>query len=307
MIHRPVLSNEVLDLLRVRCGGIYIDGTVGSGGHALEILKRIGATGRLLGIDRDEEAVKRAEKTLADYKNNCLLAHGNYADMLDIAKYLDVGPVDGVLLDIGVSSEQLDSPERGFSFIKDGPLDMRMDRSDEKTAADIVNDLSEHDLCSLLRAFGEEPRSGSIARAVARERANAPITTTGRLADLVTKAAGGRRGRLHPATRTFQALRIAVNDEFDSLERGLLAGSELLASGGRMAVISFHSLEDRIAKRFFMRHRGVWVSLPGGGREWQGEEPVMARVTGKPVRPSEQEIAENPRSRSAKLRVAERI
>jgi 16S rRNA (cytosine1402-N4)-methyltransferase len=313
-----VLLNEVLDLLGVKAGGIYVDGTVGSAGHAMAILERIGPHGFLLGIDRDEEAVARARdrlgsgRSVADMgvggrQGRCCLVHGNFADMASMAGSQGISHVDGVLLDLGVSSEQLECGDRGFSFRNDGPLDMRMDRGQRLTAADLVNGLSEDGLSVLIRDFGEERWARRIARAVVEERARAPITTTRQLAEIIRRAVGGGRGRIHPATRTFQALRIKVNDELEHVRKGLAAGLNLLAVGGRVAVITFHSLEDRIAKEFFVEHAGRWESLASGGREWRGATPAVSFVTRKPVRPSEEEATVNPRARSAKLRVVERV
>ena len=305
-MHRPVLVREMLDLLAVRRGGTYVDGTVGSGGHAAALLEQIGPAGTLIGIDRDSAAIGRATERLQDYPGRCRLVHGNYADMAAIAASMGVDQVDGILLDLGVSSEQLETPERGFSFMDDGPLDMRMDTSDGETAAELVNRLSQAELGELIRCLGEEPMARRIAAAVVRDRSLSPIAGTGRLAATVAGVAGRRRGRIHPATRTFQALRMAVNDEQKHLRAGLAAGLDLLNVGGRMAVISFHSIEDREVKTFFRRHAGRWESLQSGGRKWIGEKPRVTLVTRKPAGPSEQEIADNPRCRSAKLRVAER-
>jgi len=306
-VHRPVLLAEVLDLLNVRQGGTYIDATLGGGGHALAILEGIGSRGFLLGIDRDREAVRRARRRLAAWHEQARLVRGNFGNVGNAAKAQHLDRVDGVLLDLGVSSDQLGNAERGFSFVADGPLDMRMDTSMGETAFDIVNAFSEEKLCAVLRSLGEEPRARQIARAIVRERSRQPITTTGQLAALVERAARGRRGRRHPATRTFQALRIAVNNELEELQQGLEQGVSLLRDGGRMAVIGFHSLEDRIVKRFFAAHVGKWTSLQGGGREWTGERPCVALVNRKPVTPSREEQVANPRARSAKLRVAERL
>jgi 16S rRNA (cytosine1402-N4)-methyltransferase len=206
-----------------------------------------------------------------------------------------------------VSSEQIDTARRGFSFMADGPLDMRMDPTEGPSAADVVNGLPEEDLFSVLKTLGEEPAARRIARAIAAARQAAPIAGTGQLASIVARAVGGRRGRLHPATRTFQAIRMRVNREQESLDRGIEAGLSLLGTGGRMAVISFHSLEDRIVKNGFRRHAGQWESLAAGGRAWRGEEPRVQIVTRKPVTPAEDEQRRNPRSQSAKLRVAERL
>ena len=305
-MHLAVMVGEVVELLSVGRGGVYIDGTVGSGGHAAAILDAAGPGCRLLGIDRDAEALGRARERLAGRRDACELVRGDFADMAGLASGCGITAVDGILLDLGVSSDQLESAERGFSFEQDGPLDMRMDRSQPTRAADLVNALSEAELKRILREFGEEPRAGGVARRIVSAREASRIETTAELSRLAVRAWGGRRGRRHPATRTFQALRIAVNRELDSLAAGLAAGLRLLKPGGRMAVISFHSLEDRIVKHAFARHAGRWESLPAGGREWRGEEPAVRRVTRKPVRPSEEEAVRNPRARSAKLRVAER-
>lgn len=305
-MHEPVLLNEVLELLEIKEGGTYIDGTVGSGGHALAMLERIGPSGLLLGIDCDEQALERARARLAGWEKQCFLVQANYADMVNVARSKNIDRVNGVLLDLGVSSEQLDAPERGFSFMKDGPLDMRMDGSAKRTAEELINNLPEEELFDILRNLGEEPMARRIARVVAREREKIPITTTKQLADLVARAVRGRRERVHPATRAFQALRMAVNSELDSLQKGLSEGLDMLIEGGRMAVVSFHSLEDRLVKRFFARHAGRWESLQAGGREWRGEKPAVSLVNRKPITPSDEEIHRNPRARSAKLRVAER-
>ena len=306
-MHWAVMVGEVLDLLEVKRGGTYVDGTAGSGGHTVALLEKVGPEGTVLAIDRDEEAVERTRSRAAEKKGRCLLAHGNYVEMGEIARERGIDAVDGVLLDLGVSSEQLDVAGRGFSFAGDGPLDMRMDRSSGRTAADLVNDLPESELISLIRELGEEPRGRRIAQAIVAARAEAPIVTTTQLSGVIENATGGRRGRLHPATRTFQGLRIAVNKELEVLQAGLSAGLDLLATGGRMAVISFHSLEDRIVKRFFARHAGKWESLAAGGSEWRGELPAVRLVNRKVVVPSRGETVENRRSRSAKLRVAERL
>ncbi len=302
--HRPVLLEQTVELLNPQRGGVYLDGTLGGGGHALALLERIDGQGRLLGVDRDAGAIERARSTLARYADSCVLVQGRYARMCEIARQQGITEVDGVLLDIGLSSDQLDAPERGFSFAADGPLDMRMDRSTGVTAAELLASLSGSELKSLLIRYGEERRAGRIARAIVAEREKQPLVRTAYLAELVSRAVGGRRGRRHPATRTFQALRIAVNGELDELAHGLAAGLELLSVGGRFAVITFHSLEDRLVKRFFARHAGRWESLPQGGQEWRGEMPAVTLVNRKPIVASEDELAANPRARSAKLRVA---
>ncbi len=307
MVHKPVLFAEVMDLLNVVEGGTYIDGTLGSGGHSVGLLRAMGANGRLLGIDRDEAALTRAAERLKEWKDNITLAHGNFGDIADIARDNGFCEVDGILLDIGVSSDQLEEAERGFSFMKDGPLDMRMDKSKGVTAADLVNTLPERELFCILRDYGEEMKAGRIVKSIVRARETGKITTTAGLAAIVERATGGRYGRIHPATRTFQALRIAVNDELDVLRKGLADGLTLLRTGGRMAVISFHSLEDRIVKRFFAAHAGRDVSLMAGGSEWQGELPKVKLINKKPVMAGKEECEINPRARSAKLRVAELV
>lgn len=306
-MHEPVLVKEVVDLLAIRSDGIYIDGTVGSGGHAAAIIEKLGPRGKLLCIDRDGEAVERARQALGRSDRLLGVVHGNYADMVEIAERHGIDRADGVILDLGVSSEQLESSERGFSFAKDGPLDMRMDRSEEVTAERIVNELPEGELCSILRNLGEERYARRIARVLVREREDGKIRTTGRLAELVARTVGrGRTGR-NPATRTFQALRMKVNEELRFLEAGLAAGLRILADNGRMAVVTFHSLEDRLVKDCFARHAGRWESLQAGGRRWMGSEPRVVLVNRKPVRPGDEEMTRNPRARSAKLRVVGRL
>ena len=306
-MHKPVMLKEVVELMGVKPGGRYIDGTLGGGGHAQAVLERIGKDGRLLGIDRDAEALARTTDRLKAWIPACVFEQGDFADMSAIAKRHDMERVDGILLDLGMSSNQVDDPARGFSFNHDGPLDMRMDLSQSLTAADIVNTADEEELANVLWRLGEESASRRIARLLVNERQREPIRTTARLAELVARAKGGVRGRVHPATRSFQALRMAVNHELESLTAGLEAAIGLLAPGGRLAVISFHSLEDRMVKHQLAGHVGRWESLEQGGREWKGEKPVMGWVVKKPVMASEEELADNPRARSAKLRVAERL
>jgi len=296
-----------MEFLAPKAGGVYVDGTLGGGGHADAILERIGGRGRVLGIDRDLEALQRAKERLAKWGEAVAVAHGNFADIGALALNSGFESVDGVILDIGVSSDQLDATERGFSFREDAELDMRMDRSAGESAAELLARLSAAELTRLLREYGEEPRARAIAAAVVRERALAPITRTLRLADIVSRASGWRQGRRHPATRTFQALRIAVNDELGALRAGLIGGLNLLKEGGRLVVIAFHSLEDRIAKRFLRRHAGRWESLQSGGQRWEGEEPPLRILTKRPVAATDAEVELNPRARSAKLRAAERL
>lgn len=295
-MHQPVMVKEVVTLLGVQPGDVCIDGTLGGGGHAVALMKAAGESGFLLGIDRDEQAVERTRERLNDL-GRCRLVKGNYADMREIAESNGMESVDRILLDLGMSSFQVDEAERGFSFMNDGPLDMRMDRAAGLTAADIVNTFPEDELVATIRTLGEERFARKIAGAIVSARTEAPILTTGRLAEVVAGAVGGRRGRIHPATRTFQALRIEVNSEITSLEKGLSAGCDLLAKGGRMAVISFHSIEDRIVKRYFAGQSGAGDNING---------PTLERVTRKPVTASAEEISANPRSRSAKLRVVQK-
>ncbi len=306
-MHVPVMVNEVMDLLAIRAGGAYVDGTVGGAGHAEAMARRMGSDGRLLGLDRDSDAISRGRERLLPFAKSVTLVHGNFADLSQIAGEAGFAGVDGVLLDLGVSSFQLDEAERGFSFQSDGPLDMRMDRSLPKTAADLVAELPEADLANVLWRLGEERDSRRVAAAVVRARRSGAIRTTGRLADLVSEAKGGRRGRIHPATQTFQALRMAVNDELGGIERGIEAALRLVKVGGRVAVITFHSIEDRLVKTIFARHVGRWESLQAGGQRWVGEQPACRWVNRKPVEPTEAESRGNARARSAKLRVVERV
>jgi len=302
-----VLLREAIEGLAIRPGGLYLDGTLGGGGHARAILDRAAPGGRLVVMDRDAGAWDRARPKLEGAGTAVTWAPGNFRDMAAVADRLDLAAFDGILLDLGISSDQLDAPERGFSFQADGPLDMRMDSSQGRTAADLMNTLDEAALETLFRRYGEEPDARRLARAAVAERVRAPFSSTRGLAEWVARIKGGRAGRLHPATRVFQALRIAVNDELGALEAGLEAALGLLAPGGRLAVIAFHSLEDRLVKACFRRHAGHWENLQAGGRRWVGDRPRVRCLTRKPETPSEQEQNENPRSRSAKLRIAERI
>jgi 16S rRNA (cytosine1402-N4)-methyltransferase len=278
-----VLLAETMELLAVKSGGLYVDGTLGLGGHAVEILARSAPAGRLLGVDRDAETLERAREALARFGARARLVHADYRELPAL---LAGETVDGILLDLGVSSVQLDTPERGFSFRADGPLDMRMDRSGGETAADVVRDTGERDLADLIYRYGEERASRRIARAIVDARRRERITTTAALAAVVRRAVRHSRPGLDPATRTFQALRIHVNRELEGLERTLEALASCLAAGGRLAVIAFHSLEDRAVKHTFRE-------LAKGG---------FRVLTRKPVRPTEAEERENPRSRSARLR-----
>jgi len=305
-MHLPVLLNETLDLLITRPGGTYIDGTLGRGGHAVGILKRLAPAGRLIGFDRDAEAIEQTAETLNEFGEQAQRIHGNFADMKELCKTIGVRQVDGVLLDLGVSSPQLDVAERGFSFSKDGPLDMRMDQTKGRSAADWVNEEDEESLANVMYRFGEERRSRRIARAIADVRNTGRIERTLELAAIVEKAVGGRRGPTHPATKTFQALRMAVNAELENLEAGLEAGLSMLREGGRMTVITFHSLEDRMVKQCFRRHVVKRESLQQGGEKISFEEPAVRLICRRPITAAKEELANNPRARSAKLRVVER-
>ena len=306
-MHQPVMVDAVIGHMAVRRGGRYVDGTAGSGGHTAAMLRVSAPDGLVLAMDRDAEAVSRLKERFRNETERCTVVQAAFSSIAERSRIRGWESVDGVLLDIGVSSEQLDVPSRGFSFGADGPLDMRMDRGGSLTAETIVNTWPEEELADIVRRLGEERRARRIASAIAAARRKAPIRTTLELSRIVETAAGGRRGRLHPATKTFQALRMTVNDELGELERGLSEGLAILAPGGRMAVIAFHSLEDRMVKQFMVRHAGRWESLPAGGREWRGEEPRVERVTRKPVTPDADEVRRNPRARSAKLRVAQRL
>lgn len=307
--HVPVLPEAVRSLLApAPFAGWILDGTVGAGGHAASLLAAAGPEARLLALDRDETALALARETLAPFAGRVSFVHAPFSRMAEAARAAGAAPVRAILLDLGVSSMQLDRAERGFSFLRDGPLDMRMDAAGGgKTAYDLLREESEDALCAIFRDFGEERLASRAARAVkdALARGRLPDSTAA-LAELLANALGGRKGRLHPATRCFQALRLAVNRELGELEDVLPQALGLLAGGGRLGVISFHSLEDRIAKDFFRLHEGETVSLPQGGTRWAGEEPRGRRVTKKPVAPDEAECAANPRARSAKLRVFEK-
>jgi 16S rRNA (cytosine1402-N4)-methyltransferase len=304
-MHIPVMAEETVELLAPRKGGIYVDGTVGGGGHARAILASLDGDVTLIGIDRDNEALSCAGAVLKQWAGKINLIHGNFADMKTLLEKAGVGAVNGILLDLGMSSMQVNRAERGFSFMKDGPLDMRMDTGQKTSAADIVEKTSENELAGIICRYGEEPAGRRIARAIVIERRRKGEWTTLRLAQTVEKVSG-RRGRIHPATRTFQAMRIAVNDELRNLENGLETGISILAAEGRMVVISYHSLEDRIVKQSFKRHVGQWVSLPEGGRRWEGAKPLVKNILKNPRQASAEEILLNPRARSAKMRCIER-
>jgi 16S rRNA (cytosine1402-N4)-methyltransferase len=306
-VHQAVLLREAVESLAVRPGGVYLDGTLGGGGHSAAILERCRPGGRLIGLDRDSEALDRCRSRLPADDAAVDLVQGDFRNLAAIAAGLGVNGFDGVLLDLGISSDQLDNPERGFSFMGDGPLDMRMDRTRGPTAADLLNRLGEAELADLFWRYGDEPDSRRLARAAVADRQGVPFARTGVFADWVARIKGGRRGRINPATQVFQALRIAVNDELAAVAEGVEAAIGLLKPGGRLAVITFHSLEDRIVKQLFQRHEGRWENLQAGGRRWDGEKPPVQRIGRKPVTASEAELERNPRARSAKLRTVERV
>lgn len=306
--HKPVLLREAVDLLAPRGGGVYVDGTLGAGGHAAEILKRSAPDGIVIGLDRDPEAVERSKANLAAFGGRAVVRHANYRDLSGVLAALGFEVVDGVLLDLGVSWFHVKTPERGFSFQMDGPLDMRMDTSMPQTAEDLVNGLSRDELARIIREYGEERRAGAIARAIEKAKARGPITRTVQLAEIVSSVFPPfPPRRLHPATLTFQALRIAVNDELGALREGLGGIIPRLKPGGRIAVITFHSLEDRVVKRVFASSAKGCVCPPKLPVCACGVKPVLKVLTHRPVTPGSEEIAKNPAARSAKLRAAEKL
>jgi 16S rRNA (cytosine1402-N4)-methyltransferase len=307
--HIPVLEAEVLAYLQPVTGGTYVDGTLGGGGHAARILEAAGRGGRLFGFDRDSSAIEAASRALAGFSEGFIPVNRNFAEMAEALAGLGVAAVDGFLLDLGVSSHQLDTAERGFSFQQNAPLDMRMDRRAARTAADLVNHLSHGELAKIFREYGEERWAGRIASFICTARETAPVVTTGQLADIV-KGAIPRKAweeRIHPATRTFQALRIAVNDELASLEKGLADAVSLLKPGGRGVVISFHSLEDRIVKQMFRRMAEGCVCPKELPVCVCNHKPEVKNLTGRPVTATEAELAVNPRARSARLRAVQKL
>jgi len=293
-LHTPVMLTEVLEYLNLSPGKIIIDATTGTGGHSLQIAERIAKKGRLICIDRDQESLVVAQGRLSQFKDACEFIYGNFIDMDNMLKKLKIKKVDGIFFDLGASSFQLDDPQRGFSFQAEGPLDMRLDRNSYISAYDLVNNLTQEEISALLWSFGQERWHNRIARLLVQEREKNPIATTSQLSNIVVKAIPHRykHGRVHAATRTFQAIRIAVNRELEALETVIKKAIQLLNTGARICVISFHSLEDRIVKLSFRQ-----AALNG----------EIKIITPKPLTPKESEIKENPSSRSAKLRVAEKI
>ena len=305
--HAPALLEEVIEILEPRAQGKYLDGTLGGGGHGEKILERSEPDGELLGLDWDDEALAAAEKKLARFGARAILRRANFRDAAAVLREIGWERVNGAVLDLGLSSRHVDEPERGFSFQAEGPLDMRMDRRQPLDAATIVNTAPADEIAHILRDYGEEPRARRIAAAIDRERRRARIETTRQLADLVARSAGPKRGHLHPATKTFQALRIAVNRELENLTAFLENGYDLLEPQGRLAIISFHSLEDRIVKHTFRRWSRSCLCPPRTPVCTCGWSQKVKLLTPRPRIPSEAEIERNPRARSAKLRAVERL
>ena len=306
--HTPVLFSETIDNLKVRPDGIYVDGTLGGGGHSAGICARLGSGGMLIGIDRDDDALEAAEKRLRAYACRKELVHSNYTEVRRVLSDLGIEKIDGAVLDLGVSSFQLDEEERGFSYMHSAPLDMRMDRTASCSAYDVVNGYSREELTRIIREYGEEKWASRIAGFIDRERNKKPIETTGELVEIIKEAvpASARRRGHHPAKKTFQAIRIEVNNELGGLESAVDEFIDVLAPGGRLCIITFHSLEDRIVKQKFQKAENPCTCPPGLPCVC-GKKPVIRRISKKPVVSSPAELAANPRSRSAKLRIAEKL
>jgi 16S rRNA (cytosine1402-N4)-methyltransferase len=302
--HTPVLTEEVISFLAVQPGGRYVDCTLGPGGHSRAILEASAPGGVLLGLDADPSAVQLASEALSDFAGSVRLVNANFRDLRDVCNRYEFEPVHGVLFDLGVSSLQLGSPDRGFSFQAEAPLDMRFGPDQTLTAAQIVNEYAETDLANVIWQYGEERASRRIARWIVADR---PISTTTELAGIIAKAIPGGKKRIHPATRTFQALRIAVNDELTAIAEALDQARDILGSGGRMVVISFHSLEDRIVKQFMQRESRDCICPPEVPVCACDHKATLKVLTKRPVKPADTEVAANPRSRSARLRAAERL
>ena len=306
--HISVLLNECIDNLNIRPDGIYVDGTTGGGGHSLEIAKRL-TTGRLICIDQDPNAHEAAGKRLAEYKDRITFVRDNFGNIANILDSLGIEKIDGMLLDIGVSSHQLDEAERGFSYQQDAPLDMRMNPDRPFSAYDVVNGYDEDELDRVIFTYGEERWARRIAQFIVKEREAKPIETTGELVDIIKKAVpkGARKDGPHPAKRTFQAIRIEVNGELEVLQRAIDDVAARLAVGGRLCIITFHSLEDRIVKEAFRKQENPCICPPQFPVCVCGKKPLGRVITRKPILPSKEELEENPRSRSAKLRVLEGV
>ncbi len=307
--HIPVLYREVIEGLDIKSGGVYIDGTLGGAGHASGICERLGSEGWLIGIDRDSDAIEAAGKRLEGFGCRKTLVRSNYSEVKLVKDELGVSRVDGALLDLGVSSFQLDNPQRGFSYMHDAPLDMRMDARDALTAEDIINGYSREDLAKIISEYGEERWAARIAQFIEKERAKKRITTTFELVDIIKAAipAQARREGPHPAKRTFQAIRIEVNGELERLETAVSDFIDILSPGGRLAVISFHSLEDRIVKNVIAKRLDPCTCPPEFPVCVCGKKPDIKKITKKPVTAGDKELSENPRARSAKLRIVEKL
>ena len=307
--HVSVLRDESIEGLRVSPDGVYVDGTLGGAGHSMEICRRLTGSGRLIGIDQDEEAINNGKNRLAPYQDRVVLVRDNFKNISQILNDLQIEKVDGILLDLGVSSRQLDSAERGFSYMQDAPLDMRMDQRQTKSAYEVVNTYTEEELDRVIREYGEERWSRRIAQFIVQERSERPIQTTGELVGVIKKAIPkkAREDGPHPAKRTFQAIRIEVNGELKILEKSIENMIDSLKPGGRLCIITFHSLEDRIVKQTFK----TWENPCICPKEFPvcvcGRKPKIRIVTRKPILPSEEELLDNPRARSAKLRIAEHL
>ena len=306
--HKPVLLHECLGALAIKPDGIYVDGTLGRAGHSLEIVRRL-TTGRLIALDRDETAIEAANRRLGDYLDKVTLVHSNFSALDAVLHELGVHGVDGMLFDLGVSSPQLDEAQRGFSYKQDAPLDMRMDRQQKLTAYDVVNTWSREDIRHILFEYGEERYAPLIAAAIEREREKKPVETTLELVDIIRGAMPSKalREKQHPAKRSFQAIRIAVNDELGAVRQGMEAAIDHLNPGGRLVVITFHSLEDRIVKNVFQDAAKGCTCPPSFPVCVCGHKPKIKILTKKPIIATREEVEENPRSRSAKLRVAEHV
>lgn len=304
--HVPVLRDEVLEMLVTDPDGVYVDGTLGGGGHSRAIVEKLSGRGKLFGIDQDPEALARCAEWARSHRGRVELVRSNFSRIADVLEEHGQGPVNGILLDLGVSSRQLDEGERGFSFMRPGPLDMRMNPDAGVPASDLINNLSEKELFKIFRTYGEEPRARRIAKAVVTERKTAPFTTTQALAALIERTLGRRSGK-HPATKAFQGLRIAVNRELEVLESFLEVFVDLLVPGGRVAIISYHSLEDRMVKRKLRSLEPHCICPRENPRCTCGEPGTMEAVVRKSIKPGPEEVKRNPRARSAHLRVAQKL
>ncbi len=306
--HISVLKEETIESLNIKPDGIYVDGTLGGGGHSLEICKKLGNKGRLIGIDQDMDAIRAATERLKDYEDKVTIVHSNYKDIDSVLRGLSIDGVDGILLDLGVSSYQLDNAERGFTYREDTPLDMRMDQSNLLTAGDIVNNYSEQELFRVIKEYGEDGFAKNIAKHIVKARQLKPIETTGQLNEIIRAAipAKVRQGQGHPSKKTFQAIRIELNKELEVLDSSLDKMIELLNPGGRLSVITFHSLEDRIVKNIFRRNMNPCTCPPEFPVCVCGKKATGKVITRKPITPGEEELENNKRAKSSKLRVFEK-